>query len=548
MNPASHRLALLAVLILTAGIYAPLLGGFWLGDDLTNLYGAHRWAEHADWLALLHKQFFEGVSEGGGFFRPGIILSLYANYLVAGTHYWGWWLPNLLAHLANGILIWCLLRRLSEHAVAHLRPADGVYVSRWHLGATALFLLSPFSAEAVAWVSARSDLWVTFFSLLGLLAWWGPGSTRRASALRIWALLPCLLSALMFKESAVLLPLQLGLLWLTTPRLRDFHRTLSLFFAFLLVAAFFGWRIWLFGHAFSVYAGDSLDTPLQRLAMGLASFPNWVHGLLGEHVLMGIGLLLMLPVLCLLGAWQTFQTRRGPRWLALALVCACGGVLLATFLNLGGLVASGEGGRLFYTPMAWAALAAGVAWSGQVKWRSVGSIVLFPLTVLLSAVLLWHHVSQVGSAQQHLRALVEGIPEALQTRPEPGLWLVPDHVGPIVVGRNGQGALVAPPLQSGDSLHRAIPSLEPDLPARFGQYRDGLLRQIALERQSIGAAAEATEEWPTWLGCLSLQSGKLVFAELPSSDPPNTPEAWVQGLNAKARELQCWFNVPDKAS
>ena len=278
------------------------------------------------------------------------------------------------------------------------------------------------------------------------------------------------------------------------------------------------------------------------------SVPDWVHGLLGENALVGVGLLVMLFALGLLGVWQTFRPRQGLGWLTLALACACGGVTLATFLNLGGLLASGEGGRLFYTPMAWAALALGIAWSGPLKWRSTGSILLFPLAVSFSALLLWHHVSRVQSAQQNLHSLVAGIPEALLTQPGPGLWLVPDHVGPVVVARNGQGALVAPPLQSVDSLHRAIPSLEPDLPSRFGQYKDGLLRQIQAQRPSSRPADVSSEEWPTWLGCLSLQNKQIVIVELSTSDTPSNPDAWVQELKAKARHMQCWFDLQGNAS
>ena len=212
----ANPLSLLLLLGLGAGtvLYAPLLDGYWLGDDLSNLWGAHRWAEDGNWTGLLETQFFSGVSEGGGFFRPLIIVSLNLNYLAAGTNYAGWFSVNLLVHLFNGLLIYALVGRLREiGCVTQTSPWPALY-------AAVSFTLCPFLAEGVYWVSARSDQWVSFFSLLGLWFWigWSSGDSPVTGAKWLPVIL---LPALMFKESATILPMQIGLFWLAVPSLRD---------------------------------------------------------------------------------------------------------------------------------------------------------------------------------------------------------------------------------------------------------------------------------------------------------------------------------------
>ena len=70
----------------------------------------------------------------------------------AGPHF-----TNLLFHLANTVLLFLLLRRLTA---ATWRSA---FVA-------ALFALHPLHVESVAWISERKDVLSTFFGLLALFS------------------------------------------------------------------------------------------------------------------------------------------------------------------------------------------------------------------------------------------------------------------------------------------------------------------------------------------------------------------------------------------
>ena len=83
-------------------------------------------------------------------------LMLDANMLARerpGPHF-----TNLLFHLANTVLVFLLLRRLTA---ANWRSA---FVA-------ALFALHPLHVESVAWISERKDVLSTFFGLLSLIAY-----------------------------------------------------------------------------------------------------------------------------------------------------------------------------------------------------------------------------------------------------------------------------------------------------------------------------------------------------------------------------------------
>jgi protein O-mannosyl-transferase len=117
--------------------------------------------------------------------------SLY--HLVAGGHH----LTNLLFHLANVLLLWLLIRRLT----GLFWPASLV---------AALFAWHPLNVESVAWISERKNVLSTFFFLLTLLAWFRYGArpqpARYVLALVLFAL------GLMAKPMLVTLPFVLLLL------------------------------------------------------------------------------------------------------------------------------------------------------------------------------------------------------------------------------------------------------------------------------------------------------------------------------------------------
>ena len=128
----------------------------------------------------------------------------------AGPHF-----TNLLFHLANTVLLFLLLRRLTA---ANWRSAL----------VAALFALHPLHVESVAWISERKDVLSTFFGLLSLLAYaryvtsdrWQVTRTRilslsrarRQRSLFYWLALLFFALGLMSKPMLVTLPFVMLLL------------------------------------------------------------------------------------------------------------------------------------------------------------------------------------------------------------------------------------------------------------------------------------------------------------------------------------------------
>lgn len=93
--------------------------------------------------------------------RPMLMFSYWINFLWAGRDPYAYHAINLCIHLANGGLVFLVVRRILAHA----------HIEDWRLPtlsffACALFLLHPIQTESVAYVAGRSELLSAFFFLL----------------------------------------------------------------------------------------------------------------------------------------------------------------------------------------------------------------------------------------------------------------------------------------------------------------------------------------------------------------------------------------------
>lgn len=522
--------ALLLPLLVVGLFYAPGFGGYWLGDDLTNLHHFHHWSEQGRLWADSLASFSRGISAQGSAWRPLSILSLAANQALAGEHYAGWYAANYLVHLANTLLVALLVGRMAEHLRVHASFAAVL--------AAFAFGLAPTLAEGVYWLSARADGWVTLLTLLAAWLWAGPagGAPRAWMPLAVAGLLAL---GLLFKESAAVFPLQLGLLALAWPSRKGSSRWLALAAGFALLLAFFVWRAHLFGHAFWVYAAPGVEQAevdwLARLQSALASFPPWWQALTGGGAWAWI-YLVAAPAACALAVVAGDPSQRR---LALALWAASGGMALATVLNLGTLLAHGEGGRLSYGPLAWAAVALGVSLARPLVNRPAR-----PLAALLALIavasggwLLHAQLARVRSAQDGLAALAAGLPAFVDAHPGYTLLLAPEHAGQVVLLRNAQGAIALPPLQAEGLLHRVLPSLPGELAQRHEHIASGMLTQFEARRfqhllgdEVAGLFEPAPARWPDHYACWSMAERR--FLELPA--PASTDaRAWVAALQAE---------------
>lgn len=509
------RSPLMGVFVISAAIticYAPLFGGYWLGDDFVNLLISYDLAQDGKLFSGTLEYFTKGTSSAGSMYRPLQMASLLGNYAIAGSYYPGWFAVNFVLHLANAILVFYVVRMFA----ARLSNDDQPIPILAPLLAALAFALAPPLAEGVFWVSARADACVTLLSLLSLLAW--VHSTKPQQGRAVWWFPALLVPALLIKESAAILPLQMALitaaLW---PAMRRQH-FLSLSLSLALVGAFFAMRWSLFGHAFGVYAspGSSAQSPtLTVLWATLASISPWWQALTHDTP-KAATLCLALSVGALL--WACLRLRGAHARICLALVSASSGLALATLLNLGGLAAAGEGGRLTYGPICWLTLAVGVALvnSTHAAKHVWVARTLLASSVVCGSIVLYSIITQVREAQATTRDIARSISWWAATHEGHAMIIIPEMVHFVVATRNAQGGLVMPPVQASGMLHRAIPTLPSEVTMRFEQYQNGLATQLASNpptRLSEAAIASmlksAPPRWPPHFLCWSARSHAL---------------------------------------
>ncbi len=143
--------------------------------------------EHG-WDIFLHPNVSgDGIN---AYYRPVLELFYRLEYQLFGFDASGFHLVNVLIHIANGLLVFLLLLRLS--------------LSRWFaFGVSVLFLIHPVQTEAVACVAGISNLLSALFVLLTLYAY--------VKEKHLWAIAGFVL-ALLTKEQVIVVPLLLILL------------------------------------------------------------------------------------------------------------------------------------------------------------------------------------------------------------------------------------------------------------------------------------------------------------------------------------------------
>lgn len=195
--------AALLIAAATAIVHGPALGHSFHYDDYHSI--VHNPAIRS--LRNVGRFFLDpalfSVNAESAMYRPMLLVSYTLNYAALGNGPGGFHAVNVLLHAANAMLVLALVLLLGEG------------LQRASLAA-ALFSLNPVNVEAVAYVSSRSELLMTFF-LLGSCLAYGRWQDRRGSAWSWYGLSLVLgLGALLTKSVAAVLPMVLVLL--------DWHR------------------------------------------------------------------------------------------------------------------------------------------------------------------------------------------------------------------------------------------------------------------------------------------------------------------------------------
>ncbi|MDD5729539.1 MAG: tetratricopeptide repeat protein [Candidatus Omnitrophica bacterium] len=179
----------LAVFILAAfcGIlYFNSLWNVFAFDDVHSICD-NLYIKDARYIPMFFKGYYTSIPDiPRGMFRPLLMLTFSFNYFFSGLAPLGYHIINILTHFLNGVLLYSILRFLKKDL-----PFGLV------LGACLLFIAHPLNTEAVNYISCRSDLLVTFFTLAAVLLYL---RSRPMLAVLLYIL------ALLTKETALVFP------------------------------------------------------------------------------------------------------------------------------------------------------------------------------------------------------------------------------------------------------------------------------------------------------------------------------------------------------
>jgi len=205
LGPWTPRL----IALLAAVLYLGTLGYSFVWDDLAlvalNQF-VRRLADLANWLTLTADQASFGHFSGN-LYRPGVLVSLALDFRLWRDEAAGFHLTNVLLH---ALMVW-LVHRLA-FTVSDRKDLAAVVAL--------LFALHPAHVEAVAWIAARGDLWVSICMLTATLIYHrflrAHGWSRAG-----WygAALALMGAGLLFKEAAATLPAVLLLLEALGPKI-----------------------------------------------------------------------------------------------------------------------------------------------------------------------------------------------------------------------------------------------------------------------------------------------------------------------------------------
>ena len=200
--PALHTwLAIAALVVCTAFVYAPSLQGRFVYDDLLLVESNPRLSGASAFVDAFRRSYWEGYDAESagevGYWRPSSTIALALGRLFGGGAPIGHHVVSVLLAAASAVAAFLFLRRL-------LRG----YELAAFFGAL-LFALHPLHVESVAWISGVGDPLAATFVLLALerwLAWRERGSAGVPLASAAFALL-----AMLSKESGLaVLPLLLA--------------------------------------------------------------------------------------------------------------------------------------------------------------------------------------------------------------------------------------------------------------------------------------------------------------------------------------------------
>src|SRR6185369_6215470 len=182
LSPVTH---LFLIIVIGAVVYGNTLGVPFVLDDVTSIYG---------------NPIVRGFKPS---FKPRVVgdLSFALNYRLGGVDVTGYHIVNLLIHLINGGLVYCLVSFLLKTPFfpAERKTEDSRLVA---LFTALLFICHPVQTQAVTYISQRVASLATLFYLCTIVIWLVArhAATRKSRILLYVAAFAAALLAMATKE------------------------------------------------------------------------------------------------------------------------------------------------------------------------------------------------------------------------------------------------------------------------------------------------------------------------------------------------------------
>ena len=164
-----HLIYILLLLFVTIGIYSNALQNSFVYDDKATVVFNNFIRNWGNAPKILTQDYFS--LSGEATYRPLVTLSYFFDYSIWHLNPFGYHLTNLLFHIANTILIYCLLcLGVRPYQSSRLNVGSGpTFYRTIPLFTALLFTAHPIQTEAVVAISFREDLMAMYFFLLSLL-------------------------------------------------------------------------------------------------------------------------------------------------------------------------------------------------------------------------------------------------------------------------------------------------------------------------------------------------------------------------------------------
>lgn len=204
----------LIIIVATSCLYSGMLWGGFIRDDFPVIT-ENNWITSARYIPEIFTSelwgFYQGdfVTGPTNYYRPLMIMVYMGGYSLFGPEPAGYHLINLLFHNLNSILVFLIAFSILNREATGLALAktqDAATRAALALFAALVFAVHPVNVEAVAWVSAVSELSYAFFCLLSFYLYIQEGlAPSKARALYVLSVASYVF-ALFSKETAVVFP------------------------------------------------------------------------------------------------------------------------------------------------------------------------------------------------------------------------------------------------------------------------------------------------------------------------------------------------------